>query len=388
MRILHTSDWHIGRTFHGHSILPALHDVLTALVEIVRVQNVEVVVVAGDVFDSATPSGDAFEVLTGAIRDIRSAGAHVIITSGNHDSATRLGFQAEFAALAGVHVVTRPEKLADPVTIDDAHGPVHFYGIPYLAPALIRHLVPEAPPRTQAEAMHWAMQRVRADIDERGGRSVALAHCFAAGAHASEGVEREVRVLAAGSLDNVPIDEFEGPDYVALGHIHGRSILSSRVRYSGAPMHYSFSEASKPRGVWLVDLDDSGLQQVEWVDLPIPRPLSVLTGTLDELLNDQGLAGAEEHWVNAVLTDRTRPLDAMRRLQARYPYCANLDFRPTITADDEGSSYTERMRASRSDSEIVASFLTHVRNGDGMSDAETEIIDDAITAHETAEMTS
>jgi exonuclease SbcD len=381
MRILHTSDWHIGRTFHGHSTVENLRTVLTALVESVREHRVDVVVVAGDVFDSATPAADYYTVLTDTLRAIRDTGATVVMTSGNHDSAARLGYLSEFASLAGIHIVTRPEQLDQPITLTDEHGPVHFYGIPYLEPALIRHLYPDATLRTHEQTLGFALDRIRADLDARGGRSVVISHCFAVGGVAlstpgsAEGTEATdvERDITAGGLDYVPLAVFDGPDYVALGHIHGRSALSDRVRYSGAPLHYSFSEANKPRGSWLVELDAAGLASVEWVPLPVPRALVVLTGTIDTLLADAALAEHEEHWVSAVLTDQVRPMDSMRRLQERFPWCVTLEHRPAFTAPTAKTSYSDRVHK-KADHEIVAGFLEHVRNGVGPSSFEHDVL--------------
>ncbi len=129
MRILHTSDWHIGRSFHGHSTLDALRGVLGALVEQVRDHDVDLVVVAGDVFDSATPAAGAYTLLTDVLRGLADAGATVVVTSGNHDSAARLGFQSGLLR-DGVHVLTDAAGVGTPVTLADEHGPVHVYGIP------------------------------------------------------------------------------------------------------------------------------------------------------------------------------------------------------------------------------------------------------------------
>src|SRR5690606_26335273 len=127
-------------------------------------------------------------------------------------------------------------------------------------PIIVRGVWQGAGIRTQADAIAHAMSLVNADRARRGGRSVVASHCFAAGVEASPGVEREIRTdLRQGSLDVVPLSAFDGPDYVALGHIHGRARLGEHVRYCGAPLHYSFSEADKPRGSWLVDLDADGL---------------------------------------------------------------------------------------------------------------------------------
>ncbi|WP_411721006.1 exonuclease SbcCD subunit D [Mycetocola sp.] len=391
MRILHTSDWHIGRTFHGHSTLANLRSVLAALAVEVRERSVDVVVVAGDIFDSATPAAEAYTVLESAVSALRVAGASVVLTSGNHDSATRLGFMSRFSGLAGVHVVTRQEQHDEPVTLSDEHGPVHFYGIPYLEPSLLRHHYPDATLRTHEQVLGFVMDRIRTDLSQRGGRSVVLSHCFAVNVPATGAIDAEQvgasdveRDITAGGIDYVPLSVFDGPDYVALGHIHGRSTLSDRVRYSGAPLHYSFSEAAKPRGAWLVDLDATGLASVDWVELPVPRSLKVLTGSLDEILTDAALAEFESHWLSVVLTDTVRPLDGMRRLQGRFPHCVTLEHRPAVTAEPSTDSYAKRVKG-QSDIDIVSGFLEHVRNGVGPNDAEKAIVADVLAQVERAD---
>lgn len=384
MRILHTSDWHIGRSFHGHSTLDALRGVLDALVQQVREHDVDVVIVAGDVFDSAAPAAACYSLLTDVLRDISDSGARIIVTSGNHDSAARLGFQSALLR-DGIHVVTDPLSIGTPITVDDEHGPVHFYGIPFLEPALVRHLWPAVELRSQHGTIAHAMTLIRGDLADRGGRSVAIAHCFAQGVDATPGVEREIR---QGSLDVVPLAAFEGPDYVALGHIHGRQQVSERVRYAGAPLHYSFGEADKPRGSWLVEMDAGGLASVTWLDLPIPRRLATIRGTLAELLADDRFADAEDAWVCAQYTDPTPQLDPMRKVQARFPFCATVLHTPDATRSADGLTYARRVHQARSDAELVDAFLSHVREGEGASESEARVIRDVIDERSLVEATA
>ena len=375
VKILHTSDWHIGRTFHQHSTADALASVLDALVDLVRDHDVDVVVVAGDVFDSSTPSAAAVQELDRVLLELQRTGVTVIVTSGNHDSPARLGAKAAFAREAGVHVITRPEDHATPVTVHDQHGPVHFYGIAYLEPALIRHHWPEQRLTNQATAVGFALDNIRADLAEReGDRSVVLAHTFVSGAE-GESCESE-RGITVGGVDRVPVSAFDQITYAALGHIHGRHTLAPHVRYSGAPLHLSFSEQGKPRGAWLVELDAAGLGEVTWLDLPVPRPLATLTGTLDELLSDATLAPYEQHWVRAVLTDVSRPSDPMRRLQRRFPHCALLEFRPS-RIDDTAPADPRRL-ATLTDQQVMAEFLAFVRNGEGPTEAEQQVLDQLV----------
>lgn len=381
MRILHTSDWHIGRSFHGHSTLDALRGVLDVLVAQVRERDVDLVIVAGDVFDSAVPAAACYPVLTEALRGLADAGAAVVVTSGNHDSAARLGFQSGLLR-EGLHVVTDPLSVGMPITLPDEHGPVHVYGIPYLEPALVRHAWPGVEVRSQRQALEHAMGLVRADLEGRpGGRSIAIAHCFAAGIEPTPGVERDIQ---QGGLDVVPLSAFDGPDYVALGHLHGRQELSDRVRYAGAPLHYAFGEAGKPRGSWLVELGADGLGAVEWLPLPVPRQLVTLSAPLAELLGDERFAEFEDAWVSARYTDAAPQRDPMRRLQERFPHCATVAHAPAIAHERGAATYGSRVRRAQSDHELLDAFLEHVRNGVGATDAESELIRDVLAEHAAA----
>lgn len=384
MRILHTSDWHIGRSFHGHSTLDALRGVLDALITQVRETDVDLVIVAGDVFDSAAPAADCYRLLTDVLVGISDAGARVVVTSGNHDSAARLGFQAGLLR-DGIHVLTDPADVGRPVTIDDEHGPVHVYGIPFLEPSLVRHLWAGVEVRSQAQALDQTIGLIRTDLAARGGRSVAIAHCFAAGVEPTPNLERDIQ---QGGLDVVPLAAFDGFDYVALGHIHGRQRLSDAVRYAGAPLHYSFGEADKPRGSWLIDLDADGLAAVTWLDLPVPRRLVTLRGRLDDLLTAAEYAAWEDAWVGVQYTDPTPQTDPMRRLRARFPHCATVTHAPEGARADDGSTYARRVRAARNDRELIDAFLAHVRDGEGAGDREREIIADVVDERVAAEVSA
>lgn len=382
MRILHTSDWHIGRTFHGVDLLADQMRVLDAIAAVVAQRGVDVVVVPGDVYDRSIPSADAVAVCNRGFEAVRAAGAVIVATSGNHDSPVRLGAGAAFAAAGGLHLMTRVSALDVPVVLDDDHGPVAFYGIPYLEPEITRTELGVPQARSHAEILDVAMARIRADLDERragapGLRSVLLAHAFVVGGEAT-GSERSISV---GGVETVSASAFDGVDYVALGHLHSPQTLAENVRYSGSPLPYSFGERSHRKAVWLVDVDAAGLATVERLDLPVVRGLSQVTGTLDELLSDAAFDSAEDHYVSAVLTDALRPVDAMRALQTRFPYAVHMEWqRP------EGNPelrYRDRVRG-RSDLEIAEGFLTDVRSD--ATPGEVQLFEQALRSATAAEV--
>ncbi|MGN6299929.1 MAG: exonuclease SbcCD subunit D [Angustibacter sp.] len=371
MRILHTSDWHLGRSFHRVGMLEHQAVFLDHLVEVVRSERVDVVVVAGDVYDRALPSVDTVAVLDDALARITGAGAQLVLSSGNHDSAQRLGFGGAVLERGGVHLRTRLADLDRPVLLDDDHGPVAVYALPYLEPALAaEHLGCD---RRHEAVLSAAMHRVRADLSGRGRvRSVLAAHAFVVGGQASDS-ERDISV---GGVGSVPSAVFDGVDYVALGHLHGRQQISETVRYSGSPLAYSFGEAQHRKGSWLVELGRDGVGRVLPVEAPVPRRLHVLRGDLDALLHDARHAEAESGWCHVTLTDAVRPRHAMEQLRTRFPHTLVLTFDPQGTGRDE-RTYAQRVRG-REPVDVCCAFVAHVREQPDPSPAERALLTEAL----------
>jgi DNA repair protein SbcD/Mre11 len=380
MRLLHTSDWHLGRSLHRADLRAAQSAFLDHLVDTVRAEKVDAVLVAGDVYDRAVPPVDAVELCADALNRLHDAGASVVLISGNHDSARRLGFGSGLLEVAGVHVRTRPSALARPVLLQDPHGPVAVYGVPYLEPDAVRDELPPADanghetPRGHAGVLGHAVRCIRADADSRRvKRRVVLAHGWIAGGAASES-ERDITV---GGVGQVPAAVFDDFSYVALGHLHGQQTIAGHLRYSGSPLPYSFSEATHRKGSWLVELDGAGAIRAERVPAPVHRRLSVLRGPLKDLVSSAAFAQYEDDFVSVTLTDTSRPQAAMDALRARFPYILVLAFEPEGMRPDE-RGYRARI-AGRDDLAVAAEFVKHVRN-EPASDSERQLLAGAFEA--------
>jgi DNA repair protein SbcD/Mre11 len=302
-----------------------------------------------------------------ALVRLRQAGARVILISGNHDSARRLGFSSALIDAAGVHLRTRPSAVADPVLLEDDHGPVAVYGVPYLEPAFGLPGQEPIPARGHAAVGHAAVghaavlgraaKLIRADAASRGvTRTVVMAHGWVHGGTVSDS-ERDIRV---GGVGDVPASLFDGFNYVALGHLHGQQTIAGNMRYSGSPLPYSFSEAAHDKGSWLVEIGDGGKTRVERVPAPLYRRLSVLRGRLGELLSSPGYTDYEDDFISVTLTDAERPDRAMDRLRARFRHVLTLEFKPEGVTPDE-RRYGEKV-AGRDDLAIASEFVRHVRN--------------------------
>ncbi|AQU69855.1 exonuclease SbcCD subunit D [Streptomyces niveus] len=370
MRFLHTSDWHLGRSFHRVGLLDAQAALVDHLVATALAHEVDAVLVAGDVYDRAVPPLSAVELFDRALHRLAEARVPTVMISGNHDSARRLGVGAGLIDHAGIHLRTDPARCATPVVLRDAHGDVAFYGLPYLEPALVRDEFKAAGTGHEA-VLSAALDRVRADLAARhaGTRSVVLAHAFVAGGAASDS-ERDITV---GGVSAVPAGIFDGVDYVALGHLHGSQALTERVRYSGSPLAYSFSETDHRKTMWLVDLGAGGEIDAERIDCPVPRPLARVRGTLADLLDDPALTRHERSWIEATLTDPVRPAEPMARLVERFPHTLSLVFDPDRGDEDVVASYARRLEG-RSDQEIAEDFVAHVRGGAGPDDRERTVL--------------
>ncbi|WP_367126283.1 exonuclease SbcCD subunit D [Streptomyces phytohabitans] len=376
MRLLHTSDWHLGRGFHRVSLLDAQRAFLAHLVDTVDRHRVDAVLVAGDIYDRAVPSLAAVELFDDVLHRLADLGVPAVLTSGNHDSARRLGVAAGLIGRSGIHLRTDPAGCGTPVVLADDYGDVACYGLPYLEPSLARGVL-GAEGRGHTAVLSAAMDRVRADLAERPGgtRSVVLAHAFVTGGEASDS-ERDITV---GGVASVPAGVFAGVDYAALGHLHGCQTVNERVRYSGSPLAYSFSEARHRKTMWLVDLDEHGAVHAERVPCPVPRPLARLRGTLDELLEKPEFERHEDAWVEATLTDTARPREPMARLAARFPHVLSLVFDPDRTEEGTRGSYGDRLRA-RTDQQIAEDFVAHVRPGRDADPGERRLLRDAFEA--------
>jgi DNA repair protein SbcD/Mre11 len=320
------------------------------------------VVVAGDIYDRALPPVDAVELADETFARLAASRAKVVVTSGNHDSQIRLGFNSRLADAAGIHLRTRWQDVGTPVLLEDAHGPVAVHGLPYLEPDAVR-----GPwgltARTHESALTEAMARVHADLDARSDtRSVVMAHAFVAGsAEAAPGMASDSeRDISVGGVQIAPTSLFSRVNYAALGHLHGRQMLSETIRYSGSPLAYSFSEAGHTKGSWLVELGRDGVEHTDFVPAPVPRRLGTLRGRIDDLLQDPRHADLQDAWLQVTLTDPQRPTHAMERLRARFPHVLLLSFEPEGAVRDRGP-VMPRVDG-RSDLDVALGFVAEVRS--------------------------
>lgn len=317
MRILHTSDWHLGRSFGEHRLLEQQAALVDWLVEVVSSERVELVLIAGDLYDRSVPPAEAVELLAHALGRLRGAGAEVAAIAGNHDSAERVAAYDGLTDAGGVLIRGGYRRAADVVVRPFADGPLALVTVPFLDPLL-------APPAwrphearpTHESVLAAALDGARAALPP-GVRSVVVSHAFVTGAAPSPS-ERDLGVGGAAMVSSAV---FAGFDYVALGHLHRPQVVGGddTVRYSGAPLAYSFAETAG-KVVTLVDLAPDGAVTVDELTVPVGRPVATLRGTFAELSAAPHLDRHASSWVRVELTDAAPVVDAHRRLRQRFPH--------------------------------------------------------------------
>ena len=383
MRLLHTSDWHLGRRLHGAELLAEQSAFLEWLLELAGSERVDAVLVSGDVYDRAQPGADAIALMDRTLGAFARVGIPLVISSGNHDSAVRLQYAGKVLAEAGIHLRTSIEQVTDPVLLSDEAGQVGVYGIPFLLPdAVVGHLEVE---RSHAAVLGVLTERIRLDAAHRGlARVVVMAHAFVTGGSACES-EREIRV---GGVGDTPAEVFDGVSYVALGHLHGPQevrLTGSRtvLAYSGSPLAFSFSERDHTKSVTVVDVDAAGRVSTRRVPAPVPRALVQVSGRLADLLDRaQGdLRGLADAWVKVVLTDPGRLANPMEQLRAHWPHTLVLEFDPERADVPLG---LPRLTEASDPVEICSEFISAV-SGDPPSPVQRAVLAEVVHAAQRAE---
>lgn len=393
MRILHTSDWHIGKLFEGHHLTEDQAFTLDGFVALAEELRPDVIVIAGDLYDRAVPPPEAVELLDRTLRRlVLELKLPTVAIAGNHDSAERIGFGSALLESSGLLLAGDPIGRRR-LTLRDDHGEVDIVPIPFATPEALRSALRGADADADVQGFAAAMQRqvqaVTAGLPS-GRRRVAVAHAFVKGGSTSE----SERALQVGGTGDVPAEAFDGIDgapgfdYVALGHLHRpQQVDSARrglsMRYSGSLLPYSFSEIDHEKSVSLVTLGAPGASgarcelAIETFALPQRRRMRKIEGTLEALLDAgrQETEAERRDYIWAALTDDGLVHDAMPRLRRVYPNAVKIS-RPVWEA---AAVQSERRDHRKVDPvEIFSDFWAALGHTEGLDDARREVVTQAV----------
>lgn len=371
MKFLHTSDWHLGRQLHNHSLLDDQRHVMQQIIQLAAEHQVDAVVVAGDIYDRSVPPAQAVALLDEVLHQlIHQLNIQVILTAGNHDGPERLGFASRQLAEAGLHIVGPLTLVMKPIQIQGSKGAAWFYGLPYAEPASVRQLF-GGDCNDHQLALEKLLEQVH-EHDAQGLPKVVIAHCFLAGGEESE----SERPLSLGGAEQVSPALFSSFNYTALGHLHGpQQRGAERVRYSGSPLKYSFSEQHQKKSVTLVEFDEAGSAQVQLLALQPRRDVRILEGFLDELLEQGKAAQGCDDYLMIRLLDKTAILDAMGQLRAVYPNVLHLERTGLLAANDRLELSRDHLK--KSEFAMFADFFKQV-SGEDLSSAQQTILNQTL----------
>lgn len=368
MKLMHLSDLHLGKRLNEFSLLEDQSFILQQLVELVRSEQPDCVLLAGDIYDKPVPPAEAVTLFDDFLNKLAQL-TTVCVTSGNHDSAERLAFGAQLMREGGVHFCGLYTGEPQCVTLQDAYGSVHIYLLPFLKPAHVRHCLPPTEAEqvtTYHEALRCAVERLHINAAER---NVLVAHQFVTGAQTA-GSE----AVNVGGVDNIGAEVFAAFDYTALGHIHrAQNVGSERVRYSGTPLKYSFAEWQQEKSVTLVELGEKGRVSVTALPLAPLRDLRKLRGSYEELMSrdfydelPKDSDGLLRDFYHLTLTDEEDVPDAVQKLRSVYKNLLQLEYDNKRTRTDNAIEGAERV-VEKSPLELMEEFY-QLQNNQALSE--------------------
>lgn len=356
MKFLHLSDLHLGRRLCELDLFEDQAHILAQCVEMASQNQVDGVLVAGDIYDRNVPTVGAVNLLDEFLSQLNQLNIPVYLISGNHDSADRLGFGSRLLASRGVYLASSFEGRLEHYQLEDEHGTLHLWALPFIRPSMVRSQWPQEQIDDYTQAVEVVIRHAQLDPSAR---NVLMAHQFVtASGRCPETCDSES--LSLGTLDHVEARAFDGFDYVALGHLHGpQQVGRPQVRYSGSPLAYSVSEVHHKKSAVLVELGPKG--QVECKQLPFAplRPLRQLKGPLEQLLEHAQPSG---DYIHAILTDEQPPLNAAPRLRSVYPNLVKLDFAPKAREQNASSRRWQKNIHSTSPLELFGAFYESVHH--------------------------
>lgn len=329
MKILHTSDWHIGRILNGKSLLEDQRYILEAIRQLIDREMPDVLIIAGDVYDRPVPSKEALELVDRFFAwVILEKKIRTIVISGNHDGRERLDLNAGILKQQGLYIAGRCTPDPEPIVLEDAWGEVAFWCVPFIRPVEYRSLTGDGQ-ATDYDTMYAALCQKITEKMAVQQRNVLITHgLILSGQEGLETIDDSVRPLEVGGIDYARASLFDAFDYTALGHLHRpQKAGSDRVRYGGSLLKYSFSEWRQKKSVTMVTLEEKGSLQVTQHPLTPLRELRIVQGSLDALTDvacyDQP---GNDDYLKVILDDPVRQINPMDRLRRVYPNVLEMSY--------------------------------------------------------------
>ena len=372
MKFAHISDLHLGKRVHQFSMIEDQKYILDKIVELVVQEEVDGVFIAGDIYDKVYPSAEAVALFDSFLVKLAKEDIKVFVISGNHDSPERIAFLGQLTQKAGVYLSPVYDGEVKKVSLEDQHGKLNVYLLPFIKPIHVRHFFPEETIANYTEAMKVVVEHMELNPEER---NILVAHQFVTGAMRSDSEE-----ISVGGLDNVEASVFEAFDYVALGHIHRpQKMGSERIRYSGTPLKYSFSECQDNKSLTIVEVKEKGNVEIKSIPLVPLHDMVKIKGNFMEIMNSMNFPAIDSNsYLHITLTDELDIPEAFRRLSDVYPNLMQMEYDNTRTRQKR-ELHISTENAKRNPLEMFAN-LYETMNNQSLSEVQQEYIQKKIDA--------
>ena len=366
MKLMHISDLHLGKRVNEFSMIEDQKYILATILDVIRAEQVDGVLIAGDVYDKTTPSEEAVQLLDWFLTKLAKLEVDTYVISGNHDSSVKLSFASDLIDRSGIHIAPVYNGVVKPYELMDSHGKVNLYLLPFIKPANVRSIFPEEGISNYTDACIVAINHMNINPEER---NILVAHQYVMGA-----IKGESEEVSIGGLDQVDASVFELFDYVALGHLHGpQNVGKPTIRYCGTPLKYSFSEEKQVKSVTIIQLGKKGDVDVREVELTPVRDLRTIRGTFEELTAKEYYETTNcNDYLHIVLTDEEDILDAVNRLRVIYPHLMKLSYDNCRTRQNNELDVTEEIHR-KSPMELFEEFY-ELQNNQTMNDEQQKLL--------------
>lgn len=372
MKLFHLSDLHIGKRVNEFSMIEDQKYILTQILYAADQEKPDGILISGDVYDRTIPTAEAVQVFDAFLTRLSEQKIPAFIISGNHDSAERLAFGSSLMGKSGIYFSKVYDRTVEKIPMQDAYGTVWIYLLPFLRPSTIRHALPERAEEVQsaADAVRIALEQTKIDEKER---NVLLAHQFVTGAKRCDAEELQV-----GDVDQIPAELFASFEYVALGHIHSpQKVGRETVRYCGAPLKYSFSEAGQEKSITVVELKEKGSVDLRTIPLKPLHDLRKIRGTYLEVTAKSFYENRDcEDYLQVTLTDEEDVPDGMAKLRTIYPNLMRLEYDNKRTRSNAEVRAAERVEE-KSELELFQEFY-ELQNNQSMTEAQEQFVEELL----------
>ncbi|MFM1540687.1 exonuclease SbcCD subunit D [Helcococcus ovis] len=369
MKIMHLADLHIGKNVDGYSMIEDQIYALKEIVNLLEKEEVDVLLIAGDIYQNSVPSAEAIKVFDDFITSVKRLNIKILIISGNHDSSERLAFASDILSSADIYISRPYNREIQKVTFSDKYGKINFYLFPYVKPIHVKQFYPEEKIEDYSDAVRIVLENVEINRNER---NVILSHQFILNAKLSESEE-----IYAGLLEAVPDYYYEKFDYIAMGHIHKKqSFLNGKLRYPGSLLKYSASETGYDKSITLVDFKEKGNIEIYEKKINYLRDMRTIKGKFEEIIKNSINDRNKDDYIHLVLEDEDDILDGMQKIRKIYPNTLTMKYINKTYGNDDFDSLQKTIK-NKNPLEIFEEFYQQ-RTGKDLSDDKKKIMKDII----------